>query len=220
VRAASGDHFAAALGRQARAKTMPALAHELRWLVGPLHGLKLRSRRVVRPRRCRRAPPGQVDRFRFGQARKRRPFTSAVSARAYGGDGPASQTRSGRCREHPICPVPVRPALRPWPRPCSAGVDTSRSPHHNGPRKPPCRKAGLLVDVLRATATVVTLGECPERQRGRTVNPLADAFVGSSPTSPTTARRAARGCSSMVEQQPSKLMTRVRFPSPAPLISE
>ena len=27
------------------------------------------------------------------------------------------------------------------------------------------------------------------------------------------------GCSSMVEQQPSKLMTRVRFPSPAPLVS-
>ena len=29
-------------------------------------------------------------------------------------------------------------------------------------------------------------GECPEWQRGRTVNPLAYAFVGSSPTSPTT----------------------------------
>jgi hypothetical protein len=28
-------------------------------------------------------------------------------------------------------------------------------------------------------------GECPEWQRGRTVNPLAYAFVGSSPTSPT-----------------------------------
>ena len=27
------------------------------------------------------------------------------------------------------------------------------------------------------------------------------------------------GCSSMVEQQPSKLMTRVRFPSPAPMVS-
>src|SRR5262245_41797238 len=27
------------------------------------------------------------------------------------------------------------------------------------------------------------------------------------------------GCSSMVEQQPSKLMTRVRFPSPAPIKS-
>ena len=32
------------------------------------------------------------------------------------------------------------------------------------------------------------LGECPEWQRGRTVNPLADAFVGSSPTSPTILR--------------------------------
>src|SRR5580704_16647838 len=30
---------------------------------------------------------------------------------------------------------------------------------------------------------------------------------------------ASRGCSSMVEQKPSKLMTRVRFPSPAPLPS-
>jgi hypothetical protein len=28
-----------------------------------------------------------------------------------------------------------------------------------------------------------------------------------------------RGCSSMVEQKPSKLMTRVRFPSPAPIKS-
>src|SRR5262245_21300277 len=32
------------------------------------------------------------------------------------------------------------------------------------------------------------LGECPERQMGRTVNPLAYAFVGSSPTSPTSLR--------------------------------
>ena len=30
--------------------------------------------------------------------------------------------------------------------------------------------------------------------------------------------RTSRGCSSMVEQQPSKLMTRVRFPSPAPTV--
>ena len=33
---------------------------------------------------------------------------------------------------------------------------------------------------------VSTAGECPEWQRGRTVNPLAYAFVGSSPTSPTS----------------------------------
>ena len=70
-----------------------------------------------------------------------------------------------------------------------------------------------------------------------TVNPLAYAFVGSSPTSPTIPGEAEvslgeasehgrrpttvprRGCSSMVEQQPSKLMTRVRFPSPAPTFS-
>ena len=31
--------------------------------------------------------------------------------------------------------------------------------------------------------------------------------------------RPVRGCSSMVEQQPSKLNTRVRFPSPAPMFS-
>src|SRR5262245_34130223 len=37
-----------------------------------------------------------------------------------------------------------------------------------------------------ASAGMRGSGECPERQRGRTVNPLADAFVGSSPTSPTT----------------------------------
>lgn len=29
------------------------------------------------------------------------------------------------------------------------------------------------------------MGPCPERQRGETVNLLADAFVGSSPTGPT-----------------------------------
>jgi hypothetical protein len=29
------------------------------------------------------------------------------------------------------------------------------------------------------------LGECPEWQRGGTVNPLLHGFVGSSPTSPT-----------------------------------
>src|SRR5262249_47286827 len=32
-------------------------------------------------------------------------------------------------------------------------------------------------------------------------------------------RSGIRGCSSMVEQQPSKLNTRVRFPSPAPIFS-
>src|SRR5579863_9378264 len=38
------------------------------------------------------------------------------------------------------------------------------------------------------------MGECPERQRGRTVNPLAYAFVGSSPTSPTSTPTRPRNC--------------------------
>src|SRR5215470_16527209 len=42
-----------------------------------------------------------------------------------------------------------------------------------------------------ASAGMRGSGECPERQRGRTVNPLADAFVGSSPTSPTSLRACA-----------------------------
>src|SRR5580704_11095507 len=49
-------------------------------------------------------------------------------------------------------------------------------------------------------------GECPEWQRGRTVNPLAYAFVGSSPTSPTSLRslrelRLGKPCSSLVAKR-------------------
>ena len=39
--------------------------------------------------------------------------------------------------------------------------------------------------------------------------------AGSNPVVPTS-----RGCGSMVELKPSKLLTRVRFPSPAPLKSQ
>src|SRR5262249_3086503 len=56
------------------------------------------------------------------------------------------------------------------------------------PIAPPCRRqAGLR----KATSIVSSAGECPERQRGRTVNPLSDDFVGSSPTSPTSLRAQA-----------------------------
>src|SRR5215475_13644469 len=64
----------------------------------------------------------------------------------------------------------------------------------------------------------------PSGQRGQTVNLLAYAFVGSNPTPSTSLESgcsvplalAECGCSSMVERQPSKLITWVRFPSPAP----
>src|SRR4029450_539599 len=57
-------------------------------------------------------------------------------------------------------------------------VDTAPWPPH---------KPGLLAPYAPVRMQRETAGECPERQRGRTVNPLADAFVGSSPTSPTSA---------------------------------
>ena len=57
---------------------------------------------------------------------------------------------------------------------------TGRPPHKPGL---PNGRRVRLTEATRARA-----GECPEWQRGRTVNPLAYAFVGSSPTSPTSRR--------------------------------
>ena len=54
------------------------------------------------------------------------------------------------------------------------------------PGIPTGHRAGSFV--FRDQCDAAGLGECPEWQRGRTVNPLAYAFVGSSPTSPTSLR--------------------------------
>ena len=83
------------------------------------------------------------------------------------------------------------------------------------------------------------VGGVPERSKGADCKSAGSAFEGSNP-SPSTNHgsrpretgnrfgrsaphcessllcRPMRGCSSMVEQKPSKLTTRVRFPSPAP----
>jgi hypothetical protein len=89
------------------------------------------------------------------------------------------------------------------------------------------------------------LGELPKRSNGSDCKSDGYAFAGSNPALPNEESRGSRvesqepdnlsttvsafagsrlstlrsrpagGCSSMVEQQPSKLMTRVRFPSPA-----
>ena len=58
-------------------------------------------------------------------------------------------------------------------------------------------------------------GKLPEASFGRGPVP---GFALERPSLYSLRRRAvaSRGCSSMVEQQPSKLNTRVRFPSPAP----
>ena len=62
----------------------------------------------------------------------------------------------------------------------------------------------------------------PSGQWQQTVNLPTNVYVGSNPTPSTTKVGSLersfyrRGCSSMVELQPSKLAMRVRFPSPAP----
>ena len=58
----------------------------------------------------------------------------------------------------------------------------------------------------------------PEWLKGTDCKSVGSAYVGSNPTSSTILHGSdqRRGYSSMVEQQPSKLNTRVRFPLPAP----
>ena len=74
------------------------------------------------------------------------------------------------------------------------------------------------------------MGGLPEWLKGADCKSAGYAYTGSNPVAPIgvstidLCRLAGigawrglpdRGCSSMVEQQPSKLNTRVRFPSPA-----
>ncbi len=82
-------------------------------------------------------------------------------------------------------------------------------------------------------------GGVPERSKGTDCKSVGSAFEGSNPSPSTIVlqwgvaeagqrsgeptgqalQQGLCGCSSMVEQKPSKLMTRVRFPSPAPGLS-
>ena len=84
-------------------------------------------------------------------------------------------------------------------------------------------RAGLLADTALTFGPQVTkipgsvLEGYPSGQRGQTVNLLAYAFGGSNPPPSTSNWFRTSGSSSMVELQPSKLIVRVRFPSPAPL---
>ena len=103
------------------------------------------------------------------------------------------------------------------------------------------RGAKLLTQcrISRRLRCLLFRGGVPEWPKGSDCKSDGSAFVGSNPTPSTTGRperrfrrpdaseRAAevsargepvgtRGCGSMVEPQPSKLMMWVRFPSPAP----
>ena len=146
-----------------------------------------RRRRATAPRRARRAlaRPARLARRWVSGMRGPRcrglsapPHSPVPVARDQGvgahlgrsiGRRPAKTARRGRS---------LPPASGDWRR--FGAVDTTqRAPH----------KPGLLTGTcVSARVRRSTAGECPERQRGRTVNPLAYAFVGSSPTSPTSSK--------------------------------
>ena len=69
-------------------------------------------------------------------------------------------------------------------------LDLGFQPLHKAPTQRARVIPGLLGVWLKATVfcrMAAILGECPEWQRGRTVNPLRYRFEGSSPSSPTIA---------------------------------
>src|SRR5262245_34207105 len=105
---------------------------------------------------------------------------------------PASRWQGSRRR---VDAIGARPAALPWVRRWGA-VDT--------PPRPPHKPALLALHVFMQRETA---GECPERQRGRTVNPLAYAFVGSSPTSPTSLRGFGASAG-QAKARPPKLLDR------------
>ena len=86
----------------------------------------------------------------------------------------------------------------------------------------------MLLTVNRTCNTIAGLhfGGVPEWSKGSDCKSDGSAFGGSNPPPSTIYIRGVggpdgvevskRGCSSMVEPQPSKLMMWVRFPSPAP----
>src|SRR6218665_2254020 len=94
-------------------------------------------------------------------------------------------------------------------------MQTRRSYTRRRPRGGNARRSQDLV--LRSGRKT---GEMPEWLKGTDCKSVGSAYVGSNPTLSTIRLRSdhSRGYSSMVEQQPSKLNTRVRFPLPPPNI--
>ena len=83
----------------------------------------------------------------------------------------------------------------------TASIDLNRMAAHK-PRKSRPADGSRPFIFRDQYGTTAFGGECPEWQRGRTVNPLAYAFVGSSPTSPTSLRSSASfGLASQLDRE-------------------
>src|SRR5262249_39794150 len=129
-----------------------------------------------------------------------------------GGRGQATARAAPRPRTRPPPPPtpappgppPVGPDRAPGPR---AG---SRSGWRDLTPRPLAPKASALPNCATPRATS-SLGSAP-----RILRTGGEPAAGRRYPEPGRPRPATSGCSSMVEPQPSKLMVRVRFPSPAP----
>src|SRR6476619_5645030 len=99
-------------------------------------------------------------------------------------------------------------------------VDSASRAYHKSPIGGPCRPTAGCFGLVRIHQSTIHLstGGVTAWLKGTGCKPVGYAYVGSNPTPSTTQPfgEDGCGCSSMVEQQPSKLRTRVRFPSPAP----
>ena len=97
-------------------------------------------------------------------------------------------------------------------------VDTKRRAGHirHADRKRGHGESQVTVSVYGMTAVQAGTGGVREWLKRTDCKSVDLVYVGSNPTSSTTGIWKTRGYSSMVEQQPSKLNTRVRFPLPAP----
>src|SRR5690606_18662087 len=117
----------------------------------------------------------------------------------------------------------------PRGRPAAPGGQGLRGPGGRRPALPvqrlrtgtPLHSKALTIREPAARITGSPAEGYPSGQRGQTVNLLAYAFGGLHPPPSTTFAEAATvsqgGSSSMIAPQTSKLIMRVRFPSPAPL---
>ena len=146
-----------------------------------------------------------------------------------------------RCR--PVCPVSCSSHVVGVCRESSEKGSVSQRVLRPGRRRQQLGR--IRCSALRLGGELACdAGSYRSGQTGQTVNLMAYAFAGSNPALTNEDGRESRvesqepevrsallrfagsrlltlssrplcGCSSMVEQQPSKLMTRVRFPSPA-----
>ena len=171
-----------------------------RWLSGPRSVCTRQGRtRGPEPMRLHRSPA----RSPVGEIPERPKGTDCKSVgSAFPGSNPGLATTSDATTGSPPCP------LRWTAASCSGAVPAYR--------------------FLRASCSLArTSGQWPSRWPGHcgatfanprhSVGPDASPIYKVKRSATWRTRRTRSGCSSMVERQPSKLHTRVRFPSPAPL---